>query len=86
MFVADRNNDRDRDLAKAKIIDPSHPMPYVVKALSRIGNPFSLLLGFKNPGNLLKDLDIAETLALAHPEHAKELDLIRELKQRLASL
>jgi hypothetical protein len=85
MFDVDRDKDANRYLARARKLDPTHPMPYVVKALSQLRNPLSLLLGIKNPGKLRKDLDIAEKLAMARSEYAEDLELIRILKERLES-
>jgi tetratricopeptide (TPR) repeat protein len=83
MFDENRNRDADRYLARAKKLDPTHPMPFVIKAINRLRNPFGLLGGGKSLDNLRKDLDFAEKLALTYPEHAKRLDYIRDLRDRL---
>jgi tetratricopeptide (TPR) repeat protein len=83
LLDANRDKDANRYLAKAKKLDPTHPIPYVIKAVSQLRNPFSILLGVKNPGKLRKELDIAERLALTHPQHTKDLELIRDLKLKL---
>lgn len=85
MFDANRGKDANRYLAKAKKLDHTHPIPYVIKALIELSDPIAALLGVENSDQMRKDLDFAETLALKYPEHAKKLDLIRELKQRLES-
>src|SRR5262249_6297930 len=85
MFDADRDKDANRYLARAKKLDPTNPMPYVVKAVGQLRDPLSFLLGVKNPDKLRKDLELAEKLAMTYPEHAQDLDFIRDLKRRLES-
>jgi len=59
----------DRYLNKAIKLDPSHPMPHVVKAISKILNPLILLLEPNALKNALKELEEAERLAAGKDEY-----------------
>ncbi|MGH9938402.1 MAG: tetratricopeptide repeat protein [Blastocatellia bacterium] len=68
----------DRYLNKAIELDPSHPMPHVIKAISRLLNPIALLLEPNGMKNSLKELEEAERLAAGNEEYK---DLASELNQ-----
>jgi tetratricopeptide (TPR) repeat protein len=70
----------DRYLNKAIKLDPSHPMPHVVKAISRLFTPLILLLEPNGLKNALKELEEGERLAAGNEEYrdlASELNSIR---------
>ncbi len=70
----------DRYLNKAIKLDPSNPMPHVVKAVSKLLNPLTLLLEPNGLKNALKELDEAQRLAAGNNEYkdlASELDDIK---------
>ncbi|MGH9751357.1 MAG: tetratricopeptide repeat protein [Blastocatellia bacterium] len=70
----------DRYLNKAIKLDPSNPMPHVVKAVSRLMNPMTLLLEPNGLKNALKELEEAQRLAAGNDEYkelASELEDIR---------
>src|SRR5262245_7403213 len=68
----------DRYLNKAIKLDPSHPTPHVIKAISRLLNPLTLLLEPNGLKNALKELEEAERLAAGKEEYK---DLVPELSE-----
>lgn len=73
-------NQIDRYLNKAIKLDPSNPMPHVVKAVSKLLNPMALLLEPNGLKNALKELEEAQRLAAGKDEYkdlASELEDIR---------
>jgi tetratricopeptide (TPR) repeat protein len=84
-FDADRAKDAERYLDKAKILDPSNPMPYLIKAMSIARDPISLLIGLTKPKDALKDLREAERLMEGRAEYAKNLEMVKMLIRGLES-
>jgi len=78
LIDAGHPNEIDRYLNKAIKLDPSHPMPHVIKAISRLLNPIALLLEPNGLKNALKELEEAERLAASNEEYK---DLSSELNQ-----
>lgn len=77
---AEHTDDVDRYLNKAIKLDPSHPLPHVIKAISQLLNPLTLLLKPNGLKNALKGLAEAERLAAGKPEYEdlmSDLSLVR---------
>jgi len=66
-----------RYLDKAIKLDPSNPMPHVVKAVSKLLNPMALLLEPNGLKSALKELEEAQRLAAGKDEYK---DLASELE------
>jgi tetratricopeptide (TPR) repeat protein len=78
-------NEIDRYLDKAVKLDPSNPMPHVVKAVSKLFNPMALLLEPNGLKSALKELEKAQRLAAGCDEYkdlASELeDIMRHFEE-----
>jgi len=61
LFDEGKNKEAERYVARAKKLDPDHPLPYFIQALSSIGNPLDLLLmSDKKRQQLLREFNEAE--------------------------
>jgi len=76
LLDAGHTREIDRYLNKAIKLDPSHPIPHTIKAVSMLLNPLTLLLDPKGLKNALKELAEAERLAAGKPEYE---DLMSDL-------
>ncbi len=67
---------------KARKLDPTHPLPYLVKALSAIRNPLDLILmSDKKRKELLKDFNEIERLTAGRKEFEGLREEVAEVKQ-----
>jgi tetratricopeptide (TPR) repeat protein len=78
-------NEIDRYLNKAIELDPSNPMPHVIRIVSKLLNPMALLLDPNGLKNALKELEEARALAAGNDEYkglASELeDIMRQFEK-----
>jgi tetratricopeptide (TPR) repeat protein len=72
-----------RYLDKAVKLDPSNPMPHVVKAVGKLLNPMALLLDPKGLKNALKEFDEARRLAAGKDEYKDLASELEDIKRRL---
>jgi tetratricopeptide (TPR) repeat protein len=73
----------NRYLEKMSKLDPSHPMPYLVRALSRVADPLSLIFSKGVLLEVLKDLAEADRLMTGNEEYRTLQDEIRQVRQEL---
>lgn len=80
LMEAGHTDEIDRYLDKAIKLDPSHPIPHAIKAVSRLLNPLILLLDSNSLKIALEELAEAERLAAGKPEYEdfrSELAMVR---------
>lgn len=86
LTMEDKDKDADRYLNKAKKLDPNHPLPYFIKAMSIIGGggPLGLMLmKEKERKAALKEFAEVERLMAGRKEYEAIRGEISQLKQTL---
>ena len=74
-----------RYLDKAVKLDPSNPMPHVVKAVGKLLNPMAMLLEPNGLKNALKELDEAQRLAAGCDEYKGLASELEDIKRHFES-
>lgn len=79
LYEAGKNKEGERYINRAKKLDPTHPLPYFIKALFSVSNPLELLfMSDKKRKELLKNFSEAEKRMEGRSEFN---DLRRELAE-----
>ncbi|MEP7341990.1 MAG: tetratricopeptide repeat protein [Acidobacteriota bacterium] len=80
LYEAGKNKEGERYINRAKKLDPTHPLPYFIKAISSVSNPLELLfMSDKKRKELLKNFSEAEKRMEGRSE-------FNDLRQELAEV